>query len=150
MARKALIVEDDPDTAALLADYLRPMQFEPAVLLVGQPAVGWVREQKPDLLLLDLMLPDMDGYDICRTLKLDRQTNLLPIVIVTARTNPEDRVHGLQVGANGYVTKPFSQEQLHQAIEAALAWRAELERHGTTGELHFAVRSASRYLDVPN
>jgi CheY-like chemotaxis protein/anti-sigma regulatory factor (Ser/Thr protein kinase) len=150
LVRKALIVEDDPDTAALLADYLRHMQFQPAVLLEGQPAVPWIREHWPDLLLLDLMLPDMDGYDICRTLKLDRQTNLLPIIIVTARTNLEDRVQGLQVGANGYVTKPFSEEQLHQAINAALAWRAELERHGTMGEIHFALRSATRHLDELN
>jgi DNA-binding response OmpR family regulator len=150
MVRKALIVEDDPDTAEMLADYLRHMQFEPAILLKGQPAISWVREHVPDLLLLDLMLPDMDGYDLCRTLKLDRQTNLIPIIIVTARTNPEDREHGLQVGANGYLTKPFSEVQLHQAINAALAWRAELQRHGTTGEIHFALRSATRYLDELN
>jgi two-component system OmpR family response regulator len=150
MARTALIVEDDPDTAEMLAAYLRSWQFDPTIFLTGQPAIGWVREHIPDLVLLDLMLPDMDGYDICCTLKLDRRTNLVPIVIVTARSDEEDRMRGLQVGANCYVTKPFSEEQLHQAVQDVLAWRADLQRHGTTGEIHFRLRSATRYLEELN
>ncbi len=150
MFPSALIVEDDPDMANVLAEHLRHRNFEPAILLAGQGAVPWVREHRPELVLLDLMLPDMDGYEICRTLKLDRQTNLIPILIVTARTNLDDRVHGLEVGANAYVTKPFTEAQLHQAITDVLAWRDELRRHGTTGEIHFQLRSATRYLDELN
>jgi CheY-like chemotaxis protein/anti-sigma regulatory factor (Ser/Thr protein kinase) len=150
MTRQALIVEDDPDTARLLAESLRHRGLEPTVLLVGQPAVAWVRTHQPDLVLLDLMLPDIDGYDICRALKLDRRTNLVPLVMVTARTQAEDRVRGLEVGANYYLTKPFTQEQLQTAITEVLAWRANLERQGTEGEVHFQMRSATQYLDELN
>lgn len=150
MLPKALIVEDDPETARLLATYLESWRFQPAVFHEGRPAVPWVREHMPELVLLDLMLPDLDGYEICETLKLDRSTNLVPIVIVTARTDPEDRVRGLQVGANHYLTKPFTQEQLHGAVRAVLTWRDELRRLGTTGEIRFRMRSDTTYLEKLN
>src|SRR5262245_34405266 len=124
MVQKALIVEDDADTAGLLAESLRRWSFEPHVLLTGVPAVPWVRQHRPDLILLDLMLPDIDGYEICHELKLDRATNLIPLIMVTARVQHEDRVRGLQVGANYYLTKPFREQQLRQAVGDVLAWRA--------------------------
>jgi DNA-binding response OmpR family regulator len=150
MVQTALIVEDNPDSAGTLAEYLRHGNFEPVILAAGQAAVPWVREHLPDLVLLDLMMPDVDGYEICRTLKLDRHTNLIPILLITARANQDDQVHGLAVGANAYVTRPFTEPQLHQAVRDVLAWRDELRRHGTTGEIHFQLRSAARYLDELN
>jgi CheY-like chemotaxis protein/anti-sigma regulatory factor (Ser/Thr protein kinase) len=150
MAPKALIVEDEPDTAKLLADSLRSLKLDPTILLEGKPAVAWVRQHRPELILLDLMLPDMDGNEICRVLKLDRATNLIPIVVVTARSSAEDRVRGLEVGANAYLTKPFSIQQLHRAVEKTLAWRADLEQRGTEGEIRFQVLSAPKYLDELN
>src|SRR5690348_2499385 len=121
MARKALVVEDDVVLADLLAEVLKRMQFEPAVLNEGKDAVEFVRKNHPDLILLDLMLPDANGYDICQALKLDRETNLIPIVIVTARTQQEDKLRGLEVGANFYLTKPFGIDQLQQAIDQVFA-----------------------------
>jgi DNA-binding response OmpR family regulator len=150
MPLRALIVEDDPDTANLLATSLEQWRFEPTVLHEGRPAVPWVREYLPDLVLLDLMLPDMDGYDICGALKLDRRTNLVPVVIATARTDPEARVLGLRVGADQYLTKPFTQDQLSTAVRAVLAWREDLQRRGTTGEVRFHLRSATTYLEELN
>ena len=137
MAAKALVVEDEPETGQLLAEILRRRGYEPTVMTEGKPAVIWTQENRPELILLDLMLPDIDGYDICETLKLERDTNLIPIIMVTARDTPKDKVHGLQVGANHYLTKPFSVEQLTQAIDHALAWRHDLEHSGTEGEVHF-------------
>jgi len=150
MAQKALIVEDELDTGHLLAEILRRRGYDPTVLAEGKPAVSWVQENRPELILLDLMLPDIDGYDICETLKLERDTNLIPIIMVTARDTPKDKVHGLQVGANHYLTKPFTVEQLTQAIDRALAWRHDLEHSGTEGEIHFRLQSDTEYLDELN
>jgi DNA-binding response OmpR family regulator len=150
MNRKALVVEDDVQLAELLAEVLKRMQFEPAILNEGKDAVEFVRKNQPDLILLDLMLPDVSGYDICQALKLDRETNLIPIIIVTARTQQEDKLRGLQVGANYYLTKPFGIDQLERAVEQAFAWRAELEQTGAHGEIHFELKSDTRYLGELN
>jgi two-component system OmpR family response regulator len=150
MAPKALVVEDEPETGQLLAEILRRRGYDPTVMTEGKPAVPWTQENRPELILLDLMLPDIDGYDICETLKLERDTNLIPIIMVTARDTPKDKVHGLQVGANHYLTKPFTVEQLTQAIDRALAWRHDLEHSGTEGEIHFRLQSDTEYLDELN
>src|SRR5271157_2755661 len=98
MKPTALIVEDEKDTGVLLGEHLRRWGFEPSILTDGKPAISWVRQHRPDLILLDLLLPGMDGFAICENLKLDRDTNLIPIVMLTALADPEDKVHGLQVG----------------------------------------------------
>src|ERR1700693_5200773 len=126
MVRKALSVEDDPAAGCVLVENLRRLGFEPPLLQEGKPAVPWVQQNRPDLILLDLMLPDVDGYEICEQLKLDPNTNLIPLIMVTARDHHEDMVHGLEVGANYYLTKPFTQDQLQNAIKNVLAWREEL------------------------
>ncbi|HYT92867.1 MAG TPA: response regulator [Gemmataceae bacterium] len=150
MLRRALIVEDDEDMGLLLVETLRRWRFESTLLTRGGPVIHWVRQHKPDLILLDLMLPDVDGYDICRELKLDRTTNLIPIVMVTARTTHEDKVRGLEVGANYYLTKPFSEAELQQAIAKVFDWREELTRRGAEGEIHFQLRSDVRHLEELN
>jgi DNA-binding response OmpR family regulator len=150
MARKALVVEDEQDTGTLLAEHLRRWGFEPTVLADGKPAVAWVREHMPDLILLDLLLPGVDGFTICENLKLDRQTNLIPIIMITALMAPEDKVRGLQVGANHYLTKPFTGADLNKAIQDAFAWREDLQRRGTEGEVHFQFQSDTAYLDELN
>jgi DNA-binding response OmpR family regulator len=150
MVRKALVVEDEPDTGQLLAEHLRRWGFEPTVLTEGGPAISWTHLHQPDLILLDLMLPDLDGYDVCENLKLDRQTNLVPIIMVTCRDLPQDKIHGLQVGANHYLTKPFTPEQLENAVQSVLTWKEELQRHGTEGEIHFHMQSDTQALDELN
>ncbi len=150
MVRKALIVEDEVDTGQILAEHLRRWGFEPTVLTEGEPAVGWVRENQPDLILLDLLLPGMDGFTICEDLKLERDTNRIPIIMVTALTGHEDRVRGLQVGANRYLTKPFTAADLSKAIQDSFAWKQELEKHGSEGEIHFHLQSDTAYLDELN
>jgi len=150
MPRVALVVEDEQDTGLLLAEYLRRWGYEPTVLTDGAPAVSWVRQHQPDLILLDLLLPGVDGFTICENLKLDRQTNLIPIIMITALVGLEDKVHGLKVGANQYLTKPFSGTDLNKAIQSALTWRDDLERCGTEGEIHFQMESDTNYLDELN
>jgi len=150
MSRKALVVEDERDTGELLVEILRRKGFDPTLMMEGKPAVPWVYQNRPELILLDLMLPDIDGYNICEELKLDRETNLVPVIMVTARDQHQDKVHGLQVGANHYLTKPFTIDQLHAAIDEVFAWRNDLERRGTAGEIHFQLQSDTQYLEELN
>jgi two-component system OmpR family response regulator len=150
MPQKALIVEDEPELAELFGDILRLRGLESTVLHQGAPAPQYIRDHKPDLVMLDLMLPDRDGYSVCEEVKLDRKTNLTPIVMVTARAHHEDLVKGLAVGANEYVTKPFTVEQLNAAIDRALGWRDELLKCGARGEIHFELKSDARFLEELN
>jgi len=150
MSIKALIVEDDADLADVLARVLQRRGIESHILLLGAPAPAWVREHRPDVVLLDLMLPDRDGYSVCQEIKLDRDTNLTPIVMVTAVANREAMIKGLAVGANEYVTKPFATEVLYSAIDRALAWRDDLRTRGAAGELHFQLQSDPRFLGELN
>jgi two-component system OmpR family response regulator len=150
MVRKALVVEDEQDTGFLLAEHLRRWGFEPTVMTEGKPAIPWVHQHQPDVVLLDLMLPDIDGFEICETLKLERETNLIPIIMVTARTQHEDKIHGLQVGANFYLTKPFNADELGRAVQSACAWKEDLKSHGADGEVKFQLQSDTEYLDELN
>jgi DNA-binding response OmpR family regulator len=146
----ALIVEDEPDMADVLARICRLRHIEPSILHVGNPAPDWVRQHHPDVVLLDLMLPDRDGFSVCQEIKLDRATNLTPIVMVTAMGRREDLIHGLTVGANEYIQKPFEIEELDAAIDRALAWHDELRRSGAQGEVHFEMKSDTQLLNDLN
>src|SRR5262245_16968037 len=150
MTRKALVVEDEKELGMLLGEHLRRWGFEPTVMHEGKAVVSWVRLNQPTVVLLDLMLPDADGFTICETLKLDRDTNLVPVIMVTALSGQEEKIKGLQVGANRYVTKPFSADELHKAIQDAIARLEDLKRHGTEGEIQFKLLSDTQYLDELN
>jgi two-component system OmpR family response regulator len=150
MSRKALIVEDEQELGLILGEHLRHWGFDPTHLLEGKDAVEWARKNRPDVILLDLMLPDIDGYAICETLKLDRETNLIPVIMTTALADQEDKVHGLQVGANTYLTKPFTADTLNNAIRKAFDWLDDLKRNGTKGEIRFNLQSDTHYLEELN
>src|SRR6516162_2370203 len=150
MIRKALIVEDEQELGSILAEHLHNWNFDPTILPEGKDVVEWVRRHRPAVILLDLMLPDIDGYSICETLKLDRDTNRIPIVMTTALSGHEDKVRGLQVGADRYVTKPFTSDQLHNAIREALSGVEEMSKHGTEGAIRFHFQSDTQYLDELN
>jgi DNA-binding response OmpR family regulator len=150
MSRKALVVEDEKELGMLLGEHLRRWGYEPTVLNEGKSVVSWVHEHQPALILLDLLLPDMDGFTICENLKLDRETNLIPVIMVTALSGQEDKFKGLQVGANRYITKPFTADALAKAIEDAFAWQEDLKRRGTEGEIRFQLQSDMEYLEELN
>ena len=95
---EALIVEDEIGTAQLLAELLKRHGLEPSIVTEGEPALTWVRAHQPELVLLDLMLPDIDGFTVCEMLKLDRETNLVPIIMVTALDEHQHKVHGFKIG----------------------------------------------------
>jgi len=150
MARTVLIVDDERDTNEILASLVQARDFEPVQLYEGSQVAAAVRAHTPDVILLDLMLPDSDGFAICDQLKRNRETNLIPVIMVTALRDAKHRAAGVRVGANGYLTKPFTPDQLFEVIDEALAWRHEHENRGTTGELNFDVRSESTYLQQAN
>ena len=140
MPRNVLIVDDEHDTNDLMADLVRARGYRPVQLFEGARVMDAVRQHSPEVVLLDLMLPDRDGFEVCEQLKKDRETNLIPILMVTALGGAANRARGVRVGANGYVTKPFTPSQLFDAVDEAVAWRREHERNGTHGEITFDVR----------
>jgi len=119
-----LVVEDDRDIAELVERYLVRAGHVVTVVESGDVALESVRTRVPDLILLDLMLPGVDGLEVCRALRRSRPTRAVPIIMVTARTEEADRIAGLETGADDYVTKPFSPNELVARVGALLR-RAE-------------------------
>jgi DNA-binding response OmpR family regulator len=113
-----LIAEDDPDIADLVAHHLRKAGHLTEVISSGSEALSRVRASTPDVLILDLMLPGMDGLDICRALRADSRTANVNIIMLTARGDETDRIVGLEVGADDYVSKPFSPKELVARVGA--------------------------------
>lgn len=150
MPRTVLIVDDERDTNDLLASLVQARGFTPVQLFLGAQVENAVREHTPELILLDLMLPDVDGFELCDRLKRNRETNLIPVIMVTALNDANHRAAGVRVGANGYLTKPFTAEQFYEAVDRSLAWRSEHEDKGTHGEINFHVRSEPTYLQQVN
>jgi len=117
---RVLVVEDEPDMNRLLALVLRAFGMEPVPALDAEEALRRLGEGPVDAVLLDLMLPGMSGYDLCRRLKADPATRAVPVVILTALDQPEHRRRALEAGADDYLTKPFDPEVLAARLRAAL------------------------------
>ncbi|MCI0362983.1 MAG: response regulator transcription factor [Phycisphaerales bacterium] len=127
-----LIVEDEPEIAELMQFHLAREGFSVKVLASGREALGQVDLSAPDLILLDLMLPDLDGLEVCRRLKRNQQTRHVPILIVSAKGEEADIVTGIELGADDYVTKPFSPRVLVARVKNVLR-RMETEPAEKTG-----------------
>ncbi|EMH4147570.1 two-component system response regulator BaeR [Providencia stuartii] len=112
-----LIVEDEPKLGQLLYDYLQAADYQPSILQRGDEVIDYVRQQQPDIILLDLMLPGMDGLTICREL---RKFCEIPIIMVTAKTEEIDRLLGLEIGADDYICKPFSPREVVARVKTIL------------------------------
>lgn len=117
MTAKILVVDDDPAISEMLTIVLEAEGFEPTAVMDGTEAVDTAQRIQPDLILLDLMLPGMNGVDICRAI---RQDSTVPIVMLTAKTDTVDVVLGLESGADDYITKPFKPKELVARIRARL------------------------------
>ncbi len=141
MMATALIVEDHPEQADLVASILRLRDYEPILADNGETGLRLARECAPDVMLLDLMLPDINGFDVCRRLRTDPATMLIPVVMLTALNDVQHRVHGFRVGANAYLAKPYGVEDLFEAISAAQASRASMEQRAVQGEIHVELNS---------
>ena len=120
MPSRVLIVEDEPDIRALVVHHLKREGYQVSAASSGEEALRQVQAAPPDLVLLDLMMPAMDGLEVCRRLRQDPATAMLPIVMLTAKGDEVDRVIGLEIGADDYVVKPFSPKELLARVRAVL------------------------------
>jgi len=120
MGSRILVVEDEPDLADLVALNLRRAGHEVVIAHDGATALAEIQRSQPDLLVLDVMLPDISGLEVCRRLRRNAQTIRLPVIMLTARSDEVDRVVGFEVGADDYVPKPFSPRELVLRVDAIL------------------------------
>jgi two-component system response regulator BaeR len=146
--KKILVVEDEAKLAQVLVDYLVQAGYGPHWLADGLPVVSWVRENDPDMILLDLMLPGRDGMEICREV---RRFSNVPIIMITARVEEIDRLLGLELGADDYICKPYSPREViartravFRRIDAVPAWD---ENFAVDGE-RMEIRCRGRVLDL--
>ena len=119
-ADRVLVVEDDRDIADLVAHHLHKAGYVSEILTSGAEVVPLVRERPPALVVLDLMLPGRNGLDVCRSIRADPRTSSVPIIMLTAKTEETDRIVGLELGGDDYVTKPFSPKELVARVGAVL------------------------------
>ena len=133
MARKVLIVEDDRNIADLLRLYLEKEGYEAVIALDGLKGIEKFRESQPCLVLLDVMLPGMDGWGVCRAIRAESKT---PIIMLTAKSETEDKVAGLKQGADDYITKPFEMREVLARIEAVLR-RSGIEPEKASRRLNY-------------
>jgi DNA-binding response OmpR family regulator len=135
MASRILIVEDEPDIVELLVYNLHQAGFQTDAVLNGATALERVKIEPPDLVLLDLLLPEVDGLEVCRTLKRDSETVGIPIIMLTAKGEAIDRIVGLELGADDYITKPFSPREVLLRIRAVLRRAPNIPRNKPSNQI---------------
>jgi len=118
-----LVVDDIPTNIKVLFDYLKSIGFKVRIAKSGEHALAQIALSPPDLILLDVMMPKIDGFEVCRRLKADEKTREIPVIFMTAKTETVDKVKGFEVGAVDYVSKPFQQEEVLARINAHLTIR---------------------------
>lgn len=128
MREKILIVEDEKDIVKMLEYNLKKEGFKALSASDGEDALDLVIRQRPDLVILDLMLPGMDGLEVCKNLKNDTKTRAIPVIMLTAKSQESDKIVGLELGADDYVTKPFSPRELIARIKAVLRRMKEKDK----------------------
>ena len=126
MVRRILVVDDDRKIVRLVRTYLERSGYQVLVAYDGESALHILRRERPDLVILDLMLPDRDGRDVTRVVRGDASLASMPIIMLTARVEDQDKIVGLELGADDYVTKPFNPGELISRVRAVLR-RAERE-----------------------
>ncbi len=117
---RILVAEDDHDIADLITHYIRKAGWETHVVSAGNDALVYARQNPVDLVILDVMMPGMSGLEVCRALRADKSTATVPIIVVTARGEETDRILGLELGADDYLAKPFSPNELVARIRALM------------------------------
>jgi two-component system, OmpR family, alkaline phosphatase synthesis response regulator PhoP len=148
MPKKILLVDDEPEILEICQDYLKVSGYDVITARDGVQGLSLARREKPDLMVLDLMLPEMDGLDVCRTIR--RESNV-PIIMLTARVEESDKLVGLEIGADDYMTKPFSPRELVARVRVVLRRlsgdsNAEVIRAGNVSldRAHYTVQMGKR------
>jgi PleD family two-component response regulator len=117
---RILVVEDDFDISNMLRIYFQSQGYEVSVAPAGEDALEMCRHRLPNIIVLDIMLPDMDGYDVCRKLRGSLRTSHIPIIFLTQKDERSDKIRGLELGADDYITKPFDVEELKLKVKNAI------------------------------
>jgi two-component system, OmpR family, alkaline phosphatase synthesis response regulator PhoP len=136
MPTRILVVEDDPDIAELIVRYLERAEFTVDRVATGGEALDVIGAHRPDLVILDLMLPQMTGLEVCRRLRTESRTAAIPVIMLTARAEESDRIVGLEVGADDYLAKPFSPGELVARVRALLR-RINREKESSGAPLQY-------------
>ncbi len=134
---RILIVDDEKDIVDLIAYNLEKEGFSTTKAYDGESALQSIKKQKPELIILDLMLPKMNGLDVCRAVRQNPETLDLPIIMLTAKSDEVDKIIGLEVGADDYVTKPFSIKELIARVRSILRRLKNSEKYAGSGEFAF-------------
>jgi CheY-like chemotaxis protein len=142
----ALIVEDEPEANKLLSMLVQLRGYRTDSAFTGSEALEKIGHSPPDIVFLDLMLPDINGYEVCKSLKNRKTTSAIPVVMVTARVAAENRIECFRAGADDYISKPYTPDQIFQAMADADAWRCHLERPDFKGEIRIETRDESESL----
>jgi len=139
MSKKVLIIEDERDIRDLVAHYLTKEGYKVEPALDGAKGLSLAKTLNPDVIILDIMLPEMDGLEVCKKLRADPKTAAVPIIMLTAKGEETDKIVGLELGADDYLTKPFSPKELTARVKALLRRTAPSDVKAQTyvyGELH--------------
>ncbi len=124
---RILVVDDDRDIVRLVRSYLEKAGYEILTAYDGETALQVIRVEKPQLLILDLMLPDRDGWDVARSVRSDPRVAAIPIIMLTARVEDNEKILGLEIGADDYITKPFNPREVVARVRALLR-RSQLQK----------------------
>lgn len=129
--RTALVVEDHPDARALVRTYLLSMGLQVVDVAEGRSAIRALQASRPDLVCLDLMLPELSGFEVCEFMRSRPELRDVPILVMSARAKPMDRAFAEEVGATAYLVKPFKRSDFSRAVNVCIASRPALERGET-------------------
>lgn len=130
MGNKILVVDDDADITDFIKLVLEEAGYEVVTAENGRAALKQVIKEKPDLILLDVMMPEMSGWEVCELIKCNEESKNVPVIMITAKSEVQSKVKGMQVGANGYVTKPFEIDDVIEKVRLML----ESKNGGTSNE----------------
>jgi DNA-binding NarL/FixJ family response regulator len=133
--KKLLLVDDDPNLILLVKDYLEFRGYEVVTAENGREALTVLGQELPDMIICDIMMPEMDGYGFVEELRKQNQASWIPVLFLSAKGQSQDRIKGLNLGADVYMVKPFEPEELVAQVESSLKQSGRLIQHGDTGNL---------------
>lgn len=148
MPKKILVVDDEKDIVEMVKYNLEREGYTVLTARNGKRAIEQAQEKKPDLILLDIMMPEMDGWEVCKQLMKDENTSTTPVIFLTAKDSEVDEVVGLELGADDYIVKPISIRKLIARIKTALRRKESLETPGET--VHEVIKIEGLEINVPN
>ncbi len=134
--KKLLLVDDDPNLILLVKDYLEFRGYEVVTAENGREALEILAQELPDMIICDIMMPEMDGYGFVEELRKQNQASWIPVLFLSAKGQSQDRIKGLNLGADVYMVKPFEPEELVAQVESSLKQSGRLIQHGDTGNLN--------------